>query len=352
MQLKGDYFEVNKSQRHDALLLASTDNRIIVKSVQVTAQTELQNTAINNIEISPRLADTPRTFTFPDGSLFETTQNNEIDQYLKVNKSANSLGWIHTLESKLVYVLLSLALVSLFSWGFIKYGVPGIADVTAKVLPVEVNQYLGKGTLTLLDKSYFAASELSVKRQLELTSKFNRYANEYEELDINVIFRHGGEIGANAFALPDGHIVFTDEMVELAEDDQELIAIFGHEIGHLERRHLLRRVIQDSLLASLVVLITGDISYASSVVIALPVLLLELSYSRNFEEEADRFSLQFLNTHDIPRHYFADIMLRMSQQADKKDKPKEPKGSNVESGFTKYLSTHPVTEERIKPFLN
>lgn len=354
MQVNGDYFEVNKSHKYSVLLLVTADNRIVIKAVDASSKVN-QNVNVSEIDVSPRLAGTPRSITFPDGSLFETNDNEAIDQWLKAENTHNTLAWIHLLESRLIYVLLTLFFVLIFSWGFIQYGVPSLANVTAKMLPSDVNQYLGKGTLTLLDKSYFTASELALAHQTELHAQFNNYVDDYKDLNVKVVFRHGGDIGANAFALPDGHIVFTDEMVELSENDNELIAIFAHEIGHLAHRHLLRRVIQDSLLASLVVLITGDISYASTVIIALPALLLELAYSRKFEEEADDFALSFLNKHEIETKHFANIMLRLSDNEKSNEKSngsdKEIEHLNLDSSLTEYLSTHPVTEERIKPFL-
>jgi len=348
MQIQGHYFAANTSQRDEALLLVSTDDNVVIKSA---SNPLLQNADMADIVISPRLGNTPRIISFLDGASFETTENNEIDHWLESNQSHNSLAWIHQLESKVIYVLMTLIFVVLFSWGFIQYGVPSISKVVANMLPTDVNQYLGKGSLSLLDKGYFSESELSLDRQNELVSLFNSYSKVDKDLTLNVIFRHGGKIGANAFALPDGHIVFTDEMVNLAVDDLELVAILGHELGHLSHRHLLRRVIQDSMLASLVVLITGDISYASSAIIALPVLLLELSYSRDFEQEADRFALAFLHNNNIPTMHFANIMLRLSKQDKEMGKLKNLRDDASKSKISDFLSTHPVTEERIKPFL-
>lgn len=49
------------------------------------------------------------------------------------------------------------------------------------------------------------------------------------------------QIGANAFALPDGTLVVTDELVELAGDnDDEVLAVLAHELGHIHERHGLR----------------------------------------------------------------------------------------------------------------
>lgn len=353
MQIKGDYFAANSSCKYEALLAIESNNRMTVRGLNTGSQSIFQNVVFSDVKISPRIAQTPRAITFSDGAIFETLENDSIDQWLKDNGGHNALAWVHALESKIIYVLAAFVFVSLFSWGFIQYGVPSLATATAKALPVEVNQYIGQGSLALLDKSYFSPSKLSEVRQAALISKFNRYSQDYPMLNIEVLFRHGGDIGANAFALPNGQIIFTDEMVELAEKDEELVAIFGHEIGHLERRHLLRRLIQDSLLTALVVLISGDITYASSVVVALPFILLELSYSRKFEIEADQFALDFLNQNDIQPKHFAHIMLRLSKQDEEKTQVvKQNKEKSMIDGISQYLSTHPVTKERIQPFLN
>ena len=185
MQIEGDYFSANQSQRQKALLFVTTDNRVSVKS---EFNLLLQNVDVGDIDISPRLGNTPRMLSFIDGAIFETPDNNQIDQWLNSNNVRNPLGWIYKLESRFSYVLATLVFVVVFSWGFIQYGVPSIADSVAKVLPIEVNQYLGKGSLALLDKGYFSESKLSTQRQTQLLSKFDRYAEGYEDLNLNVVF--------------------------------------------------------------------------------------------------------------------------------------------------------------------
>ena len=66
----------------------------------------------------------------------------------------------------------------------------------------------------------------------------------------------------NALALPDGSVVFSDELIELAENDEELIAIAYHELGHLEHRHLICRSLQDSAVLIGLFLLTGDLGGA------------------------------------------------------------------------------------------
>ncbi|MEB3735127.1 M48 family metalloprotease [Halopseudomonas pachastrellae] len=54
---------------------------------------------------------------------------------------------------------------------------------------------------------------------------------QYPERTLKVHFRSAPALGANAFALPGGHLVFTDAMVELAQHDDELVAVLAHEAG-------------------------------------------------------------------------------------------------------------------------
>jgi predicted Zn-dependent protease len=49
-----------------------------------------------------------------------------------------------------------------------------------------------------------------------------------------------------------------DAMVRVADSPEEVLAVLAHEIGHVELRHILRQVQQDSLLAAVVTTLTGD----------------------------------------------------------------------------------------------
>ncbi|MBL7004419.1 MAG: M48 family metallopeptidase [Gammaproteobacteria bacterium] len=342
MIVNGYFYPQNQSTRLEATL---TNNDGHLLTLNATDKPPI-TAGLKEVEVSARLGQTPRLITFEDGSSFETTENDKVDQLFSNHDDLKGTQWIHILESHLVFVIAVVVFVSAFTLGFVQYGVPAIAHATAKALPIEVNQVLAKGSLEVLDKTYFSESALPNVRQQQLISQFTRYTEPYADLNISIVFRNGNSMGANAFALPDGHIVFTDEIVELAENDEELLSIFFHEVGHLEHRHLLRRIIQDSMLAMLVVLVTGDVSYASSVVLALPALLVELAYSRNFEVEADEFALALMHKHNIDTAFFAHIMRRITDSY-----REENESTDEHYSFTPYLSTHPMTEERILPFL-
>ena len=127
--------------------------------------------------------------------------------------------------------------------------------------------------------------------------------------------------------------------MKLAENDEELIAIFAHEIGHVVHRHAMRSVLQNSAVVLILIAVTGDIFASSTFTAALPLLLIQTKFSREFEIEADQFSYEYLIDNNIDLKHFADIMKRITQD----DNPE------TEEKF-KYLSTHPLTTERIRKF--
>jgi Zn-dependent protease with chaperone function len=296
-----------------------------------------------DIKASPRLADTPRRLYFPAGEKFETKDNDAVDKVMNRFKSHSRLEILYRLESRKRYVVLALAILLLFIWGSMKYGVPAAARLIAFRLPPSIHGIAGRHTLDILDRAVFRPSELDEATRTRLMEHFRPVTEDHPDSDLKIVFRKGDRIGPNAFALPDGVIIFSDEMVRLAEHDDELLAVLTHEIGHIVHRHAMRRVIQDSLLGFALLAITGDVSGSSELFLGLPVLLTELAYSRQFEREADRYAIGCLRSHGTSLIHFARLMRRIDQKM--ASELKAPGGK-----WLNYLSTHPMTEERLRNF--
>jgi Zn-dependent protease with chaperone function len=117
--------------------------------------------------------------------------------------------------------------------------------------------------------------------------------------------------------------------------DERFLAVMAHEIGHEEHRHVLRSVLQSSGVVLIGAYFTGDVSSASTLVVAVPTFLLNSHYSRGFEQEADDYAFASLARHGISPGRFAEVMTAMQRTYP---------DIRHESG---YLSTHPPTMERI-----
>lgn len=330
-----------QAEYHDGIRSNSTLVELMLNddgSICISGKGVSKICLLKDVSFSPRLGNIPRVITLSDNATCHVADNGLIDTFLKTHKKGVASSIIHLLESRIVYVLAAVLFTVFFSWGMFVYGVPYFSKQMAFNLPIEVDRALGQGTIETLDKIVFTDSELEVEVQHQLESRFDEMKASIEDSqDYKLLFRHGNKIGANAFALPSGIIVVTDELVELSEHDDEVIAVIAHEIGHLAYRHSVRMVLQNSAVAVLVSTITGDPFSTSSLVVALPTLLANANYSREFEHEADNYAYQYLTANEMQQDSFAIILEKITK-------------SESEQGIENYLSSHPVTSERIGRF--
>jgi Zn-dependent protease with chaperone function len=297
-----------------------------------------------NTKVSPRLASTPRYLTFIGGGTFETEDNDAVDALLDRFQRHRFFQFIHRLESYKRYILLSTIALIVLAFFFVKFGVPAAARIIAPKLPTSIYQYADEQTLKVLDQTVLGSSQLEPSSEIRIRNHFETVVASHSQFHIKILFRKGGKkIGANAFALPHGTIIFTDEIVEISRNDDELLAILVHEVGHVIHRHAMRTMIQDSLLAFALMAITGDTSGTSELFLGLPVILTELAYSREFEREADRYALKYLKSRQISPTHFANLLRRIEEK-------KNSQHLSSEDGWINYLSSHPNTEERLKIF--
>ena len=328
------FYDGKTSQPHEVRLHFDRTGRL-----RITGLNHDLTYPLSEVRITSRLGNTPRSIYLPGGAKCETLENDAIDANLQRWGRGRWEAILHTLESRLGYVLLALVLTIVGVWGLIEYGIPALAKRAAYAVPGSVDEALGREGLQVLDRVLFAPSHLDEERQAQLRSRFDDMTPGFTEgPDLRLELRKSDRVGPNAFALPSGIIVVTDELVLVAEHDNEIIAILAHEIGHISNRHALRRLLQDSAAMLLIASVTGDVTSITALSGALPTMLLEAKYSRAFESEADQFALQYLRDHDIPPKHFADILVRME------------KTSGTHSSTHDYLATHPATSERVEMF--
>jgi Zn-dependent protease with chaperone function len=295
---------------------------------------------LESVTFSPRLGNTPRLIYLSDKRVCETQENDAVDALLKRLGRGQMGGLLHFLESKLRYLFAAVAVTALFSYLFIVFALPSIAKETAQKLPASMVYRLDASTLATLDKTLLQPSALPQKRQDTLRTYFLHYIDTTQEWPkVHVHFRSGKKVGPNAFALPDGTIVFTDDLIALAKDDRELLSIFFHELGHVQKRHALQSVLQDTAFYLLLSSIIGDVTAGGSAFAVLPTMLVESNYSRDMELEADDYAYEMMYRNHIEHKYFVTIMSRLMGKMDE---------SNTTA--MRYLSSHPLTQFRIDRF--
>jgi len=343
MVLQGIWFDGKTSASQPVELHMNEAGEISV--IRVSDQTLLTTAPFSAVDVKSRVGNTPRYLYFPAGEKCETHDHAMVDQWLKNYRPSTGHSLAHKLETHSYFVALTLALVIVFSWLTITYGLPAASRYIAFQLPQKVMNRASAETLQILDKTHLKPTTLDAETRARILKHFAPAIAQSSELHIKVIFRNGGDIGANAFALPDGTVLFTDEIVHLAKNDDELLAVLAHEIGHVKYRHSLRALIQGSVISFAVAMVTGDVSAASNLLASLPIIITNMSYSRNFEREADDNSLVFLDANHIERHYFVDLMERLSYQMecsfllDSQEKTPKATASNAASSVATGINS-------------
>lgn len=144
---------------------------------------------------------------------------------------------------------------------------------------------------------------------------------------------------ANAFALPGGKVGVYSGLLALAESDDELAVVVGHEIAHVTARHGAERMSQ-ALAAAVGGAVVGVATEDSRnrdlwrIGYGVGATLGTLAYSRVHESEADFIGLKYAARAGYDPRAAVTFWRKMAAAA---RGPRPPK----------WLSTHPPEEDRI-----
>lgn len=171
-----------------------------------------------------------------------------------------------------------------------------------------------------------------------------RIAQEAEEdlpgLDWEFVLFENDAI--NAFALPGGKVGVYTGLLDLAENDDQLAAVIGHEIAHVTARHGAERMSRSIALAVGGVgvgLATRDSEYQEAFMIAYGLgstVGIELPYSRKAETEADHVGLLYAARAGYDPRESVTFWQNMQKASENRSQP------------LALLSTHPTDDRRIQ----
>ena len=328
-RLEGQYFEGSQPVAVRAVLVFN-GNEATLTHVQGSKTYPVQY-----LSVSPRIGRADRFINLPDGAQFQCSDHAVLDSLPQESFSEGVVAW---LEEQWGVALAGVAIIVVILLMSYFYGLPAVANYAASRIPVQTERALGEQALKWLDNnSWLRPTQVSKDRQKDILKGFDRLRAEQPLKDYyRLEFRDSTLIGPNAFALPGGTIVITDGMVSASESTEEVLAVLAHEIGHVELRHTMRSILQNSAIAAVAATVTSDAASLSVAVAGLPALLAETRYSREFEEAADDYAFRLLKKLNYSPEAFASIMERL-----------EKKHEGEHRGRT-FISSHPVTEERVK----
>jgi Zn-dependent protease with chaperone function len=301
----GRYFFPLSARCVDAVATARGD----MLTITDTQGTVLVSLALKSVRASSRLGTMRRRLDFPGGDGFDTPDNDAMDAMLP------RTGWLHRLESSWRIAVGALLVTALATAAFLLYGVPWTAAFLAQRTPPEIARFASQQTLSTLDRLALADSKLPAAKQRHTRELLTLLARQSPrgETGYRLVFRSAPNIGPNAFALPDGTIVVTDEIIALTRKDAEIQGVLGHEMSHVDHLHGLQSMYQASLVPAAIAFLTGDISQVGQIATILPGILLQSAYSRGFEDEADGDAAALMRRIGKPPAAMADLLERMDK---------------------------------------
>jgi septum formation protein len=141
----------------------------------------------------------------------------------------------------------------------------------------------------------------------------------------------------NAVSLPGGYVYIFKNLIKVADKDDELAAVLGHEIGHIVARHSIKRLqaIWGYNILSVLAASTRNADVAQGAQLAYLQLL--TGYSQDDELLADKLGARYAKR----AGYDPKAMLTFLKKLDKRNKKEDPRPLS-------YFRTHPNVTERVK----
>jgi Zn-dependent protease with chaperone function/TPR repeat protein len=324
--LKADYFDGKTSTRRPvSVMLAGGMLKVVGRDVS-------QEFDARGVRRSLRIANTPRWLYLPGGGACVTLDNDAVD---RMTKDRRYEAVLHRWESRPSLAAVAVLMLVFSLWLLFDRALPVAVEAIAERIPVEAEAALGEESLRGMDKYLFVTSTLPFERQATIEDKFRELAGHAaENTPFRLEFRGSPAIGANAFALPSGIILLTDELVRASINDREVLGVLAHELGHVRHRHTMRTLLEGSVTALIIAAVTGDIASAASLAAAAPAVLLQAKYSRDAEREADAYAIRLMRQAGIDPRNLTALLTRLDS------------GETSRMGVPRFLTSHPSTEER------
>ena len=353
-----DYFDGHSARAHRVRMWIENG------MLQLAGRDLIRQVPLNDVQWPERTRHGARLAHFKDGGAVQALDSATWDSWCREQRIGESL--VVLAQQSWRWSMVAMALLVIVTVMGYWWGLPLAARAIAPLIPRSVDQQVGSAALEAMDARWLKPSKLAPPEQARWRALFTQAASRHAGLSRNADalphvplqwhFRQA-RIGPNAFALPDGSIVVTDELIAMLHDREDvLLGVVGHEIGHVVLRHGMRTLIQTSLLGAVTSAVLGDFS---SVLAGAPALLGHLAYSRGHEREADELAVAFMRHNGIRPSSMIVLFDRLAryraQQAGSQPHgdgaPSAPQeGSATDHALGIAFSSHPPDAERIAYF--
>lgn len=207
--------------------------------------------------------------------------------------------------------------------------IPNLAEFMATKVPASYEVELGEGIYNQMSEDFDVDEEKTLA-----ANEFFKALNIKSNYPVQITVVNSPV--KNAFALPGGHIVVYDEILESMNSEEEFAALLSHEYSHIALKHTTRALFRSLGTYMVLSIVLSDINGIMGVIIENAHNVKSLSYTRSLEEEADNNGLKLMLNAGLNPVGMINLFKHL----------KQPQENSFE--IPEYLSTHPLLDERIK----
>jgi predicted Zn-dependent protease len=223
-------------------------------------------------------------------------------------------------------------------------GLPNLGEVAQAELSPAQERRIGESVMLEIRRDPAWLDDPEVSSYLNRLG--NRLASQSEEARLEFEFFALRDPTLNAFAMPGGFIGVHTGLILAAASESELASVLAHEISHVTQHHMARLMNKSGQgqVASLLSLAVAILAARSSPDLAMGAAMAgqgvaiqnQLSYSRDFEREADRVGFGLLERSGYDIRGMGSFFERLQKSS-----------RLYENNAPGYLRTHPLTTERL-----
>lgn len=274
--------------------------------------------SLNSLHIYNRLWHSESVFT--DDAVFAREISRRVN-----NKRDN--WYFRLLHAGLkVHLLISAGILVVAAALYFLF-VPWLSERAVAIIPVEYDRELGAIAFDDFISNKESDSVLTI-----LVQSFCNEMKVESHTDFKTTVVASDQV--NAFALPDGNIVVYSSILESMNDYTELAGLLAHETAHVKNRHSMKMLSRSLSVYFVLSVILSDVNGLMTVMAQNADQLNMLSYSRNFEQEADEDGFRIMRNN----HLNPNGMVKLFEKLEKE---------NENVSIPEFLSTHPLTKQRI-----
>lgn len=248
-------------------------------------------------------------------------------------------------------ILASLLTLSLLlQAGSVRADLPDLGDVADTSMSQADEARIGREAMRAMRQEGSISDDAELNRYIRALGQ--RLATGAPTAGLSFTFFIVNDPSINAFAMPGGYVGVNKGLLLATQSEGELASVLGHEMAHVTQRHMARMQAGSAsnqllLLATVVAAaLASKTNNADAVVGTLNAgvglsVANQLSYSRDFEREADRVGMQYLAAAGFDVRDMPAFFQRLQQS-------EHLNGGDAYA----FLRTHPVTVERVSEAQN